>query len=81
MMQREGFSVTEACRQTGLSRAGFYRDHQEHQPRQADVELRDAIPENRDRESFLRLPARDRRAAPAGLGRQPQAGDAADARR
>jgi putative transposase len=43
MMQREGFSVTEACRAIGLSRAGFYRDHQEHQPRQADVELRDAI--------------------------------------
>jgi putative transposase len=43
MMRRECFSVTEACRATGLGRAGFYRDHQEHQPRQADVELRDAI--------------------------------------
>ena len=26
MMQREGFSITEACRGTGLSRAGFYPD-------------------------------------------------------
>jgi len=43
MMQLEGFSITEACRATGLSRAGFYRDYQEHEPLQADVELRDAI--------------------------------------
>jgi putative transposase len=43
MMQREGFSITEACRATGLSRAGFYRRYEEHEPRQADVELRDAI--------------------------------------
>jgi putative transposase len=43
MMQQEGFSATEACRATGLSRAGFYRHYEEHQPRQADVELRDAI--------------------------------------
>jgi transposase InsO family protein len=43
MMQREGFSIQEACRITGLSRAGFYRKYEEHEPRQADVELRDAI--------------------------------------
>lgn len=43
MMQREGFTVTEACRGAGLSRAGFYRHYEEHEPRQADVELRDAI--------------------------------------
>jgi transposase InsO family protein len=43
MMQLEGFSITDACRATELSRAGFYRHYEEHQPRQADVELRDAI--------------------------------------
>ena len=43
MMQQEGFSVMEACRGAGLSRAGFYRHYQEHAPAQADVELRDAI--------------------------------------
>jgi putative transposase len=43
MMQVEGFSITEACRATGLSRAGFYRHFEEHEPRQADIELRDAI--------------------------------------
>jgi transposase InsO family protein len=43
MMQREGFTVTEACRGTGLSRAGFYRHYEEHEPRQAEVELRNAI--------------------------------------
>ena len=43
MMRREGFSVSEACRATRLSRAGFYRNYEEHQPRQADIELRDAI--------------------------------------
>lgn len=43
MMLREGFSINEACQITGLSRAGFYRHYEEHEPRQADVELRDAI--------------------------------------
>jgi putative transposase len=43
MMQQEGFSVTEACRGVGLSRAGFYRHYEEHAPAQADVELRNAI--------------------------------------
>lgn len=43
MMQREGFSIQEACRLTEVSRAGFYRRYQEHCPLQADTELRDAI--------------------------------------
>jgi transposase InsO family protein len=43
MMQREGLSIQEACRLSGLSRAGFYRRYEENEPRQADVELRDAI--------------------------------------
>ena len=44
MMQQEGFSVTEACRGAGLSRAGFYRHYEEHAPAQADVELLRFIP-------------------------------------
>ena len=32
MMQREGFTVIEACRGAGLSRAGFYRHYEEHEP-------------------------------------------------
>ena len=43
MMQREGFLIGEACQLTGVSRAGFYREYAEHEPRQADIELRDAI--------------------------------------
>jgi len=43
MMQQEGFSITDACRGAGLSRAGFYRHYEEHAPAQADVELRAAI--------------------------------------
>jgi len=43
MMQREGFSIQEACRLSGLSRAGFYRRYEEHEPRQADIELRNAM--------------------------------------
>ena len=43
MMQLEGFSISEACRATRLSRAGFYRYYEEHSPERADVELRDAI--------------------------------------
>jgi transposase InsO family protein len=42
-MQLEGFSITEACRWSGVSRAGFYRHWEEHAPQQADVALRDAI--------------------------------------
>jgi putative transposase len=43
MMQLEGFSITDACDAARLSRAGFYRHYEEHEPLQADVELRDAI--------------------------------------
>ena len=43
MMQLEGFTISDACRNTQLSRAGFYRHYEEHAPEQADVELRDAI--------------------------------------
>ena len=43
MMQREGFSIEQACQTTGVSRAGFYRDWAHRVPRQADTELRDAI--------------------------------------
>lgn len=43
MMQLEGFTISDACRNTQLSRAGFYRHYEEHAPQQADVELRDAI--------------------------------------
>jgi transposase InsO family protein len=43
MMQQEGFSVTDALRSAGVGRAGFYRHYQEHEPQQADMELRDAI--------------------------------------
>jgi putative transposase len=43
MMQQEGFSITEACRGARLSRAGFYRQWEEHAPAQFDMELRDAI--------------------------------------
>jgi transposase InsO family protein len=43
MMQREGFSISDALRSLGLGRAGFYRHYQEHEPQQADIELRDAI--------------------------------------
>ena len=43
MMQLEGFSITHACQATQLSRAGFYRHWEEHEPHQADVELRHAI--------------------------------------
>jgi transposase InsO family protein len=42
-MQREGFSIQEACRLTELSRAGYYRRYQKHYPLQADTELLDAI--------------------------------------
>jgi len=43
MMQLEGFQANRACELTRLSRAGFYRHYQEHEPRQADVQLRDLI--------------------------------------
>jgi transposase InsO family protein len=43
MMQLEGFRAEHACEVARVSRAGFYRGYAEHEPRQADVELRDAI--------------------------------------
>jgi len=46
MMQPEGkpsLSTAEACQVAQVSRAGFYRHYQEHAPRQAETELRDAI--------------------------------------
>jgi putative transposase len=43
MMQLAGFQASHACEIAHVSRAGFYRHYQEHQPRQADVALRDLI--------------------------------------
>lgn len=43
MMQLEGFQASHACEIARVSRAGFYRHYQEHEPRQADVEVRDLI--------------------------------------
>src|SRR6266568_2795755 len=43
MMQFEGFQASHACQILQVSRAGFYRHFEEHQPRQADVWLRDLI--------------------------------------
>jgi transposase InsO family protein len=46
VMQLEGKSeltIVQACDAAHLSRAGFYRSFEEHAPRQADTELRDAI--------------------------------------
>jgi putative transposase len=43
MMQLEGFQANRACDLAHVSRAGFYRHYEEHEPRQAEVELRDLI--------------------------------------
>jgi len=43
MMLFEGFRADHACEIAHVSRAGFYRHYEEHEPRQADVELRDRI--------------------------------------
>ena len=43
MMQLEGFRADHACQLAQVSRAGFYRHYTEHEPRQADVEVRDLI--------------------------------------
>ncbi len=43
MMQLEGFQANHACDIAHVSRAGFYRHYEEHEPRQADVALRDLI--------------------------------------
>jgi transposase InsO family protein len=36
-------TIGEGCELAAVSRAGFYRSYQEHEPRQADIELRDQI--------------------------------------
>jgi putative transposase len=43
MMRLEGFQANHACDIAHVSRAGFYRHYGEHEPRQADVALRDHI--------------------------------------
>ena len=43
MMQLEGFRADHACQLAQVSRAGFYRHYTEHEPRQADVVVRDLI--------------------------------------
>jgi putative transposase len=43
MMPLEGFEASHSCQIAGVSRAGFYRHFQEHQPRQADTALRHLI--------------------------------------
>ena len=43
MMQFGGFPAGHACQVAGVSRAGFYRHYEEHQPRQAEVALRDLM--------------------------------------
>lgn len=43
MMQLEGFGAGHACQIAQVSRAGFYRHYQEHEPRQADMQVRDLI--------------------------------------
>ncbi len=43
MMQREGFEASHACQIARVSRGGFYRHYEQHEPRQADVALRDLI--------------------------------------
>jgi putative transposase len=43
MMQREGFSISVACQDAGVGRAGFYRDFAVREPLQADTELRDIL--------------------------------------
>jgi transposase InsO family protein len=43
MMQLEGFRADHACQIAQVSRAGFYRHYAEHEPRQADIAVRDLI--------------------------------------
>jgi transposase InsO family protein len=45
MMQLEGFQAAHACDLARVSRAGFYRHYEEHEPRQADMGVRDLIQE------------------------------------
>jgi putative transposase len=42
-MQLEGFRADHACEIARVSRAGFYRHYEEHEPRQADMEVRDLM--------------------------------------
>ena len=43
MMQLEGFQAAHACDLARVSRAGFYRHYEEHEPRQAAVGVRDRV--------------------------------------
>jgi transposase InsO family protein len=43
MMQLEGFRADHTCQLAQVSRAGFYRHYTEHEPREADVAVRDLI--------------------------------------
>jgi putative transposase len=43
MMQLEGFEASHACQLAGVSRAGYYRHYEEHEPRQADADVQDLI--------------------------------------
>ena len=43
MMQLGGFQSSHACEIARVSRSGFYRYYEEHEPRQADVAVRDLI--------------------------------------
>ena len=43
MMPLEGFRADRTCQLAQVSRAGFYRHYAEHEPRQADVAVRDLI--------------------------------------
>jgi len=44
MMQLEGtLDIVRACELAGVSRAGLYREYAEHEPRQMETALRDAI--------------------------------------
>jgi transposase InsO family protein len=43
MMPLEGFRADHTCQLAQVSRAGFYRHYTEHEPRQADVGVRDLI--------------------------------------
>ncbi len=52
MMQREGFDASRGCQIARVSRAGFYRHYEEHEPRQADLALRDLIKRSRWRIAF-----------------------------
>ena len=72
-------TIAEACELATVSRAGFYRNYQEHEPRQADIKLRDRLQRLALQDSkygYRRL--RPGVAAPRMSGER-QAGAAADA--